>query len=123
MSFNASTYAYAFTNVDAPAYAREWLTANPEAGDGDVLEWAHETADGMGAVIYTGQALALYAIGLLDDEDEDLADMALDANDAHLSPSAGERIDHAIVALSFVWHRRVLEDAARVVLAECELTV
>ena len=119
MSFNASTYAYAFTNVDAPAYAREWLTANPEAGDADVLEWAHETADGMGAVIYTGKAIVLYAIGLLDDEDEDLADMVLDG----VGRGAGERIADAVVALSYTWHRRVLEDAACVVLASCELTV
>ena len=117
MSFNASTYAYAFTNVDAPAYAREWLTANSEVGEADVWEWAHETADGMGAVIYTGQATALYAIGLFDDEDEDLADMALGR-----VGRAGERLADAIVALSYTWHRRILTDAAAGVLAEYEVT-
>ena len=113
MSFNASTYAYAFTNVDAPAYAREWLTANSEVGEADVWEWAHETADGMQAVIYTGQATALYAIGLLDDEDEDLADMAL----GRVGLGAGERIADAIVALSYTWHRKILTEAATRILS------
>jgi hypothetical protein len=117
MSFMANAYAYAFTNDDAPAYAREWLTANPEAGEGDISDWAHETADGIGAVVYTGQAIALYATGLFDDEDEDLADMALDNNDASLRLGAGERIADACMALSYTWHRRVLEEAALVVLA------
>ena len=114
MTFNASNYAYAFTNVDAPAYAREWLTDNPEAGEDDISEWAHETADGMGAVIYTGQALALYAAGVTATEDEDLADMALQG----VGVGACERIDAATVALSYTWHRRILTQAAEDILSE-----
>jgi hypothetical protein len=111
MEFNASNYAYAFTSVDAPAYAREWLSDNPEASEDDISEWAHETADGMAAVIYTGQAVALYASGLFDDEDETLADM---------DPSLGAVacIDAAVTTLSYTWHRRILTQAAESVLSD-----
>ena len=118
MTFNARAYVYAFTNDEAPAYARDWLAYNPEAGEDDISEWAHETADSMAAVIYTGQAIALYATGLFDDEDEDLADVALDNNDASRRLGAGERIADACIALSYTWHRRILIEAAESVLSD-----
>lgn len=114
MTFNASNYAYTFTNEDAPEYAREWLSDNPEAGEDDVSDWAHETAGWAAAVIYTGQALALYVSGLLDHEDDDLADMALRG----VGLGACERIDAAVEALSYTWHRRILTQAAEAVLSD-----
>jgi hypothetical protein len=114
MTFNASSYAYSFTNEDAPAYAREWLSDNPEAGEDDISEWAHEFADSMAAVIYTWKALALYAAGITADEDEDLADMAL----LGVGLGACERIANAVVGLSYTWHRRILTEAAEAVLSD-----
>lgn len=115
---NANGYAHWFTNRDADEYAAEWLDnldsiedATPDALD----EWARETADGMAAVIYTGQACALYAAGLLDHEDDDLARAYLGESTAG---SAVKRIDRTITALAYEWHRRILLDAAETLLAE-----
>lgn len=105
-------YAYAFTNVTAPELAREalsWVTDEYSAE-----EWAHETADSMAAVIYTGQAVALYAAGIITDEDDDVAAVGLQGE----GMSATERIDQAITALSYVWHRRVLSEAVTAALWE-----
>ena len=112
---NASRYAYLFTNRDATEYAAEWLDSLDEdepATDDDIDEWAHETADGMAAVIYTGQALALYAAGITADEDED----------GYAEFAGGESVPQIInqlaTGLAYAWHRRILADAARAVVAE-----
>lgn len=108
---NPSGYAYAFTHEYAPAYAREAIEAGTvtSADTPGVLtsdEWAHETADSLAAVIYTGQAVALYASGLFDSEDDDLAASAFAEEE-----SAVAGIDAAIVALSYTWHVRILSEA------------
>ena len=111
---NASRYAYLFTNRDATEYAAEWLDSlDGPATDDDIDEWAHETADGMAAVIYTHPALALYAAGTTADEDDDaLAGMFAGGE------SAAETINGLATGLAYVWHRRILTDAARAVVAE-----
>ena len=113
---NASRYAYLFTNRDATEYATEWLDSLDEdehADPDEIDEWAHETADGMAAVIYTGQALALYAAGITADEDDDaLAGMFAGGE------SAAETMNSLATGLAYVWHRRILTDAARAVVAE-----
>lgn len=108
-------YAYAFTNEHAPAYAREAIEAGDVTDEDSAEEWAHETADSMAAVIYTGQAVALYASGLFDNEDDDAASGAYAGEDSAL---AG--IDAAIVALSFTWHKRILSEAVEELLEERE---
>lgn len=115
--FDPRAYAYALVNTDAPAYAAEWLDSlDPDEIDNaedTVTDWAHEQADGMAAVIYTYQALALYTAGITDDEDDDMIEPTL-AGDEH----ASEVINTLVTGLSYVWHRRILEDAARELLAE-----
>ena len=106
-------YAYAFTNEHAPAYAREAIEAGDVTDVDSAEEWAHETADSLAAVIYTGQAIALFASGLFDNEDDDAAGSAYAGEDSAL---AG--IDAAIVALSYTWHKRILLDAAENALEE-----
>ena len=101
---NASGYAYAFTNTDAPAYARDAIDLGDVTDFDSAEEWAHETADSMAAVIYTGQAVALYAAGIITDEDDDLAAAALQGE----GMSVTERIDQAITTLSYAWHKRIL---------------
>lgn len=117
---NPSGYAYAFTNEYAPAYAREAIeegtvTDTDTPGVLTPEEWAHETADSLAAVIYTGQAVALYASGLFDSEDDDGASGAYAGED---SVVAG--IDAAIVALSYTWHKRILCEAVEELLGERE---
>ena len=112
---NPSGYAYAFTNEWAPAYAREAIEEGTVTDTDSAEEWAHETADSLAAVIYTGQAVALYASGLFDDEDDDGASGAYAGED---SVVAG--IDAACVALSYTWHKRILSEAAEELLSERE---
>ncbi len=105
---NASRYAYLFTNRDAAEYAVEYLdTTDPD--DIEPSEWAHETADSLAAVIYTGQALALYAAGILDNEDDDAVAASLDGLDH--TDGAADIITRLVTGLSFEWHRRVLLEA------------
>lgn len=106
-------YAYAFTNEHAPAYAREAIEGGAVTDVDSAEEWAHETADSLAAVIYTGQAIALFASGLFDNEDDDAAAGAYAGEDSAL---AG--IDAAITALSYTWHKRILLDAAENALEE-----
>lgn len=108
-------YAYAFTNEYAPAYAREAIEAGDVTDVDSAEEWAHETADSLAAVIYTGQAVALFASGLFDNEDDDAAAGAYAGEDSAL---AG--IDAAITALSYTWHKRVLSEAVEELLEERE---
>lgn len=103
---NPNGYAYWLTNRDAAEYAAEYLDGLDSIKDADPGTWAHETADGMAAVIYTGQAVALYAADILDNEDDDLARAAMNA-----ASSAHEAITDAITALSYEWHRRILAEA------------
>lgn len=106
--FNPTAYAFQFTNTYADEYAREAY----ERGDlTHPDDWAHEQADGMAAVIYTGQALALYMTGLFDHEDDDLVTPPD-------TSSAVATIDGLAVGLSYAWHRRILEAAAERVLEE-----
>lgn len=106
--FNPTAYAHQFTTFDADEYAREAY----DRGDlADPDKWAHETADGLEAVIYTWQALALYATGMLDNEDDD----AIKPQD---TSSAVGIIDGLVTGLSYEWHRRILADAALRVLEE-----
>ena len=112
---NPSGYAYAFTNEWAPAYAREAIEGGTVTDIDSAEEWAHETADSLAAVIYTGQAVALYASGLFDSEDDDGASGAYAGED---SVVAG--IDAACVALSYTWHKRILSEAVEELLGERE---
>lgn len=112
---NPTGYAYAFTNDYAPAYAREAIEEGTVTDTDSAEEWAHETADSLAAVIYTGQAVGLYASGLFDSEDDDLAASAYAGEDSAL---AG--IDAACVALSYTWHRRILSEAVEELLSERE---
>lgn len=103
--FRANTYAYQFTNHDAPAYAREALEYGYLVTGYDIDDWAHETADGMHAVIYTHEALDLYAAGITSEEDDD-------AIIPQNTSSAAAIIDSLVTGLSFVWHKRILTEAA-----------
>jgi len=109
---NPHGYAYSFTNRDAAEYAAEYLDgldsiedATPDA----LADWAHETADGMAAVIYTGQAVALYAAGILDNEDDDAVAAHLDGIDH--TDGAVQIIDRLVTGLAYEWHRRILAEA------------
>jgi hypothetical protein len=103
---SASDYVWEFLNETAPRYAREAI----ESGDlsASLEDWAWETAEGMAAVIYTGQAAALWAAGTFDEEDAELVGEVL--ADATADPLA--RMDRAVEVLSLEWHRRVLTEAA-----------
>jgi hypothetical protein len=118
---NPSRYAFLFTNRDAAEYAAEFLDhldpdefEDLDRDDSPLDDWAHETADGLAAVIYTGRAVALYASGLLDDEDA-VADY-LDGLDS--TDSATAIIDRLITVLSYEWHRRILRDAVESLVEE-----
>lgn len=110
---NASAYAYHFVNDLAPEYARDAI-ADGVTDEDSAREWVHETADSLSAVIYTGQATALYAAGIYDYEDDDLVSSAMSGDDT----SAVARIDRGITALSYVWHARVLLEAITELLTE-----
>jgi hypothetical protein len=104
---SVSDYVWEFHNETAPRYARESI----ESGDLNAAlleDWAWETAEGMAAVIYTGQAAALWAAGTFDEEDAELVGEVL--ADATADPLA--RMDRAAEVLSLEWHRRLLTEAA-----------
>lgn len=120
---DARLYAFLFTNRDAAEYAAEFLDhldpdefEDLDRDESPLDDWAHETADGLAAVIYTGQAVALYMSGLLDHEDDDAVAGYLDGLDS--TDSATAIIDRLITGLAYEWHRRILREAVESLVEE-----
>ena len=107
--FNPHNHAAEFVAL-ADEYAREALE-HGELDSTNIDEWANETAQGLEAVIYYHQALALFAAGYFDEVDDEYATQSWRTVD-----NAQLMILNLCCALSYTWHcDRLIEAATKII--------